>query len=237
MDEEALSEFYSQLKRMLDLVENPYADAISAEEMLENNDMIPHYYGGISNELMEQYAGICRLAYGTVYGLDAYGKICTGQKEKGFVVKPWNGQVENCFVPSLMLGISSKCKEEDAAKKFLSYFFSKEVQMLSSYAGFPVNLAALEDESFWDSQEETTAGSTMEFNGKTYDVMMTSSKIEKENIDWMIEHLSKAQTPVPYNYLITDEVRRQAVPYMNGEISLEEAVSAVSQKMNLYLTE
>ncbi|MGI6070660.1 MAG: ABC transporter substrate-binding protein [Blautia sp.] len=237
VDEEALSEFYTQLKRIFKTVKNPQAKNYSDEDMLADYDSMAHYYTSIGSDLLMQYGGFCRLAYGTLSSLDGYSQACAVMREKGSVIETWNGQAENCFVPNLMLGISSKCKEEDAAKKFVSYFLSKDAQAVTSYAGFPVNRAVLEGGSYWNYEGVSSSGTTMEIDGKTIDIILTTVEFKQEEIDWMVEHLSSAVTPAPYNYLIVDAVRSQAIAYLNDKVSLEEAVSAVSQKMNLYLTE
>lgn len=240
VDEEALGDFYTQIKRIYDLDENPYEGEHSEEEILNDSDDMAHYYTGISNDLLMQYGGVCRLAYGTLSSMETYENLCAAMKEKGTVLKGWNGQAENCFVPNLMLGISAKCKEEETAKKFLAYLLSKEAQMTSSYAGFPVNQAAIEEEKYWyrEGAGESSSGTSISMpDGQMIHVILDSVEIEKENADWLREQLKKVETPASYNYLIVDAVRRASIPYLKGETTLEEAVSSVSQKMNLYLTE
>lgn len=239
INEEALKEFYTRIKEMYDLDENPYADQYSEEDMIDT-DIMNHYYTGIGSDAMMLSGDIGKIAYGSVSGVSEYSELCSVLQEKDMVMKPWNGQVENCFVPNLMLGISSKCKEKEAAETFLSYCYSKDVQKLDSYAGFAVNRAVLDDMDYWKegAQEESSSGSSiMTPDGEVIQLMVTNIALEEEHIQPLREIIDQVKNPVPYNYLVTNAVEKEALSIASGQESIDEAVANVSQKLNLYLTE
>ena len=60
---------------------------------------------------------------------------------------------------------------------------------------------------------------------------------DEKNIQKVINLGEKLTKPVNYNRMIVDGVTKAGVRYLNGEITLEEAVKDAQAQVNLYLSE
>ena len=66
---------------------------------------------------------------------------------------------------------------------------------------------------------------------------LTISWPEKADFDALREKIESLDTPVLMDDVIKEAVIEQAVKYLKEECSVEEAVTALVQKVNLYLAE
>ena len=103
----------------------------------------------------------------------------------------------------------------------------------------PVVEAVYNGEDYWNQGEAgnvlVTGGSSNSENGQelVYSIKVPSADKVNE-----LKQLGKMlTTPVLDNTIITSAVCENGVRYLNGEISLDEAVNAVMQQVNLYLAE
>lgn len=238
VDREALTEFYTQLNRIYHVDENALEGQYSDEQMSET-EWLNHYFLDISSDLLMVSNGYAKIAYGSVFSYSTLEMLCGALENENLTFRSWNGQTENTYVPSLILGVSSKSQQQEAAKQLVSYFLSEEAQSIDSYAGFPVNASVVDSETYWSQNAEgRTSGMTMETaNGELVDVFLESRTPTKEQAEAFRTLLKAADTPVAYNYQITSVVRSEGVSYINGEETLEQAVENVGKRMDLYLAE
>ena len=59
----------------------------------------------------------------------------------------------------------------------------------------------------------------------------------QEEFEAFREKIDSLDTPVLTDTVIGDAVKEQAVKYLEGESTVEETVSSLTQKVNLYLAE
>jgi ABC-type glycerol-3-phosphate transport system substrate-binding protein len=143
------------------------------------------------------------------------------------------GPINGTFYPNGLVGINQKTKESELAKDFVSSLFAETMQSLDPWDGFPVNESAL---SNWIKPDSTRSVDTywtqnfvleeIPFQGFTEDNI--------RNVVTMVKSLTRpAYTDDSGITMIVEG----AVSYLKGEITLDQAVDEISQKVNLYQIE
>ncbi len=145
----------------------------------------------------------------------------------------------NVFVPCLVMGVSSQSAEQEGAKEFVRFLFSQSAQAENQSGGFPVNRAGMAEE-LGAAPTEAVSGTGFTYRKEdgtmvdvSYDVMGLSDE-EKENFLNIVESLD---TPALTDGVVEDLVTTQTAECLAGHLSVEDAVHAIEQKMNLYLQE
>lgn len=140
------------------------------------------------------------------------------------------------FVPNGMIGINKMTEQPELAKEFVSYLFCEEMQSLHLNDGFPVNEKALSswmntpeyDDSICSFKAQNSEGKEME---ATFGPITVE---EKQKAADMLKTLTR---PVYTDFIAMDMILTGAEEYLAGEKSLDEAVSQINEKVNLYLGE
>ncbi len=140
------------------------------------------------------------------------------------------------FVPNGLVGINKTTEESKLAKDFVSFLFSPIIQSIHLNDGLPTNDKALEN---WiqepDPGELWRSYGTQDVDGN--DIMIqivAATSEEKQRVGEEVRSLTK---PVYSDFVGMDMITSGAVEYLKGEKTLEQAVSDISQKVNLYLSE
>lgn len=179
-----------------------------------------------------------RLALGVINGMYTWSDLTSANRVTGKCqAEPAGLQQEQVFVPVSVVGVTSASKTPEEALEFVRYMLSQDGQLADTRNGFPVNRAALErrlqEPLFKDGElssysEDKRTGETMELT------CYWPTQEEQDLLAGWIEELSVCAD--------MDEVQRsvvleQAHQCVNGNISAEEAVNTIMQKINLYLAE
>ena len=143
------------------------------------------------------------------------------------------GSINNTFYPNGIVGINRQAKEPKLAEDFVSSLFAEPMQSIELWDGFPVNETVLNNWIKPDSTRSTVSYWTKEvvlkeipFQGLTEDNI--------QDVVTMVKSLTRpAYTDDNGCTMIVDG----AVSYLKGEITLEQAVDEISQKVNLYQSE
>lgn len=237
LKEEAISDYLYQVYRMYqparEIAEELMGDMqeeMIAQWMEENRTM------SLTSSLLLD--GTYQLGLGGIASSTDISDLYSTECEDNTITdRIWNGQEENCFIPVHSVGISSKAAEKDAAKKFVEFLFSQEGQRVGS-DGLPVNKAVYEDMDYWKKAETdeglwssayTDAAGEMTF----YDVRQAPDEV----IMRILESGKTLDKPSAVNEFILAAVTDSGKRYLKDEISLDEAVQAIMQEVNLYLSE
>lgn len=163
------------------------------------------------------------------------------------VIAPMNGQSSNVMIPYTITGISSVCKNPALAADFLTTLLSEDVQELM-WNGFSVNEQALRVQvsAQWGSvgspqQEGKGPGdpySSIGFSGANgemigYEIYLPTEAEAKE----MFDLLNRMDTVYFADPVIEDAILTVGVPYLQGSISLDEAVNDIETRISIYLAE
>lgn len=195
---------------------------------------------GIGGSALSVLGGNSQAEFGGLFSPSELSYVDSANKaDSSLGVKLWDGQSKNTFYPEQIIGISAKSANKEAAQKFLSFLFSEEGQKIGAEVGLPVNRTIYEDVTYWTqgtpgkviSVAGTGNNQTEEYT--KLEICLPSEKTVKEIIA-----LGKTLTvPSKDNAIIQNAVLDAGTRYINGELSLEEAVNAVTQEVNLYLSE
>lgn len=244
IDQEKLAEYVNGIKRI--------SDAYRAQASPEDLEKLTAYengeYGqwedmaayaeidGLSAGTMELLGGMSKMRIGALGGLISYAGILSVETEEGpATAELLSMQQENVFYPSGVLSILNTSDEQERAGEFVAHLLSGETQDGEGY-GFPVNRASFEklltekqfEEGAFGATSSNTDGDMIEL------VYEWPTEEEMDALRKMVDSLTTcADTERVKRETVTAEVRR----CMSGEITADEAVNSIMQKLNLYLAE
>lgn len=148
------------------------------------------------------------------------------------------GQCGGVFCPQMLLSVSTASNQTDAAFAFLDYFLLAQTQ--SGYDGFPVNKEAF-DVIFTPKEGYVAAdggysylsvggadGVTMQYTG----YWPTDAEVAA-----LKEQFGSLQTAYIPDSMLEDVVFEQGAAYMQGQQSLELALSEIEKKIAIYMAE
>lgn len=238
LDEAKIREFLTKLK-------NAYGEYDSSLEDVSAGMSVTSE--GAGTELMKEIylsQGNFDLAFGRIntnFGLCKdmdYGmQQAVNKKLKDGVIDLMPGQADHVFVPTMVLGISSKSAQPELAEEFVKYLFSQDAQKISQSGGFPV-----EKESFRsviDGHEYEGQGNLVSVGGNDMDEILdyAMEPTPEEEIAKMTGLVESLKTPSLQDDVIKEAVVEQGEKVLKGELSPEEGAAAIMQKVNIYLAE
>lgn len=230
LDEEYSEEDYEDLYSVYDLKYylNPsiYADSF----LLESNSL---------------------LGLGGLAGTYDYGSMVTllnASPEIGYKVLT-RGE-ENIFIPSNLVGINAKGKNKEQAKEILTTLIKNNSSEMYSDGGFSINKNSFENAFSIEKMKEEgyelefdeatnhyiqgTSGWSDEFgNSKEINILYPND----EDVNKLKGEIESLNTATTVNTILLTEVAKQFASYVQGEISLEEAINTVVDNLDLYLSE
>ena len=187
----------------------------------------------ILTERMKLYPGVLldMMTFSTV--------ISAEEKVGGFDNRLFGIDGTGTFYPICTVGILNTAREPEEARSFVRFLLSKEGELANGYDGFPVNKAALEEKIYTNPYEGSDVVSTYSTEntetGEREELEVVWPK--KEQLDWLMQSAerleARAENEEVQERVVVGETRR----CMRGEISVEEAVNSILQKLNLYLAE
>ena len=181
-----------------------------------------------------------------LYGGGDYGLIrAVSKKLEGGDFGMMPGQAQNVFVPSMVLGVSSKSMQPEVAEAFVGYLLSADAQKLSMNRGFPVDRDAfrgvIDGHEYEPKEGQETAGVMMSVAGDSEDVseaisyeMVPSTEEEIKKLTDLAESL---EMPALMDDVIKEAVVEQGEKVLKGELEPQAAADAIMQKVNIYLAE
>lgn len=234
IDTEKMTEFISSAKQLFEL--NHY-----------DEDRKESYFstGGIEGYDMTTYSGSmdfiakrCKFSHSNIASAEALAQICSVNELENMAYKLMPAGEQRIFVPKIVAGINSKSNQKDGAKEFVSFLLSEKAQKTNQGIGLPVNRAAF-GENLEDAQSMESYFSTSMVNEdgiiEEYALDVKQPPLEeRERFTQLVESLD---TPCLTDAVMQELVTEQAGMCLKGEVSVEEAVSTIEQKMNLYLAE
>lgn len=238
LDESAISEYLTQANRIYqttrEIVEEYWQQEGQEYSFLDGMNI------SISGSALSLLERSSLLALGGMYSSSDLSMLYSVEKQEPAITdKIWNGQEENCFIPVQTIGISSKASEKEAAEKFVEFLFSQEGQRIGSEYGLPVNRSVYEDVSAWKKKESDEGlGSYSSSNVETGEMVILQTYQAPDDVIAHAQELGKTlEKPSIVNEFILSAVADSGSGYLKGELSLDEAVKAILQEVNLYLSE
>lgn len=144
-----------------------------------------------------------------------------------------NSESGKKFIPKWIFGITASSEKKEAAKAFLSYFLSSEnmdqydwtlsVNKTSFRKTLPIS--------------ETKEQMTVMYPEQDSAEGIRIQKLNAEEAEEFVNFLSEADTKIAVEQALFEEILTQAEHYVYGEESLESAVNAIVEKVEIYQAE
>ncbi|MBO5057387.1 MAG: extracellular solute-binding protein [Lachnospiraceae bacterium] len=250
LNREAVAEFLTCCKRIYDA----QMDGLS-EEAIESYENLNQFYMadyGVTYEDSDYFrSGIdemnymmegAGLAVGTLSYAYAYSEVTSVPRVKGFEdneIILMNGQTEHVFWADSLAGINAASKNVSRAKELLSVLLGKENGVLGG--NFSVNKAAFEenllpDMNFYISEDEPYSYLTIG-NSEGIEVTLEVYWMNAQQTEVLRQWVNAANIPYVPDSMLEEAVYGEGAKYMQGERSLEEAISNIEKKVSLYMAE
>ena len=235
LDEAQVKNFYTQLKRIYDT--GNYTD-----ETIENVSYTvgaagAAYLADISMSSFELLYGKMKANMGILKDISGFNQVMAVNEKMNLESDLFRLAGKNVYCPETVLGISSKSSQTEEAEEFVRYVLGKEVQTFNQGGGFPVNVKAYEESVVDTSGGDITMSSVANDIGTGEMVTLEVYWASQEELAALREKIESLDTPSLTDSVIGDAVKEQAVKCLDGECTVDEAVSSLVQKVNLYMAE
>ncbi|MCM1283003.1 MAG: extracellular solute-binding protein [Muribaculaceae bacterium] len=232
MDAQALRDSLEALKTLYELdgyTENErYSYGAVYSDSIYQNQII---FGTLNSGASDRLTGRARMGIGTLCGVsrvrDLYGVESVAPGSFGLL---YAGE-QRVFGGAVCLGVAESAKENETACAFVRSALSAEGQrLMTNY--FPVNRTAYESEC--DVDQAYSIGGSDE-NGVMfgYEVVPLNEE-QKKSLTGMLESLN---TPMWSDRVVEELFISEGRRYLQGEQSLEDAVAAITRKVQLRVSE
>ena len=244
LDEKKVKDFFQQVNRIYQAGQNAGSAILDgtyeeAEKMERFYDKKRREDSSIRSYLMVLADGHTLFSYGYLFSLEELFLLTTIEKQNPDIShRLLNGQSENCFSPEMIMGISAKAREKEAAELFVSFLFSEEQQKNNKEAGFPVRKSVYDSEEYWEFGQEGNIeyGFSTSYNGEIQNMITVVHSADDQIKE--IQKLGKTLTmPSGGSRIIQDSVLEAGKRYLYGETDLEQAVEQAVSQVKLYLAE
>lgn len=232
IDAAALKESLAAVKKLYDM--DGYAEDERISYYISFDSSMYHgqsVYGTLTGGSINRLMGNSQVSIGTLCGVDSvrelygiessragnFGLLCPGEQQ--------------IFVPFVCLGLAEAAKDTEIAQDFIRAALSADGQRQMT-THFSVNRKAHEKEC---QNDKTYSISTSGPDGQQvgYEV----KPLEETQIQSLTAMLERLNTPMWSDRVVQDLVISEGKKYLLGEQSLEDTVSAVTQKVQLYVSE
>ena len=137
------------------------------------------------------------------------------------------------FIPKWIFGVTASSEKKEAAKAFLSYFLSSENMDQYDWT-LSVNKTSFRKTL---PTSETKEQMTMMYPEQDSAEGIRIQKLNADEAEEFVNFLSGADTKIEVEQMLFEEILTQAEHYVYEEESLESAVNAIVEKIEIYQAE
>lgn len=236
LDETKMQEWMVQAKRIWDVGAkyDEEGDSLEYQNLRMTNLIGTIQVGGTG-----MIAGANKIAFGTFTNADDLVGMRGTQAQTHTSYGLLNGDKTKSYVPYLLAGVNSTSSRMEEAENFVKVLLGREWNSMSG-DGFPVNKAAFDainEEKKTAYEEGTTGGIMLSGSDGNNTFTIDYKNLTDEDIAEMTEMLESLDTPVNTDRVLRNLILEQGEKYLHGEQSIEDTMTAIRQKVNLYLAE
>ena len=248
LDLEGIGEYLEQCKRIYAAQMDGLDDDI-ARQYAERSEYLAAYEGidvdrmnwEIAADVFSYIGGTQYILTGWVDATYSYEEMLSLDKAEGFEdsrVISMEGQCSDVFLPQTLLGINAMSGHVDAAKGFMDVFLSAQAQ--SEYYGLPLNREAFDmqftpNEDYLGENGEYGYLSVSTADGLSIDY--TVYWPEDEQIAAFKSQLASVNTAYIPDSVLEGAVFESGSAYMQGSLSLQEALDEIEKAVAIYMAE
>lgn len=232
IDAEALKESLEAAKTLYDL------DGFKEEERVPyrsvNSDVLYQgqiYYGTLTAGSTSRVMGAAQASIGTLCGVDNIRDLYGMESSKAGHFGLLSSGEQKVFGSFICLGLAESAKDSEMAQDFIRSSLSSEGQSQMTRL-FSINKKAYENEC--NDQKSYSIGGSDE-NGDMFGYEV--KPLTEEQIQSLTAMLESLNTPMWDDRVVQELVIDEGKKYLQNEQSLEDAVSAITQKVQLYVSE
>lgn len=245
INQEKLAEFVNGVKNAYD----NFVNSASEETKAQLEQYTEGYYASFGNlpnanqdgmvyGLLNLCSGESRLKLGSIGDIMTYVGLTSVNEVNGACqIKPLAMQLSDVFLPSCILSVLSTSGEQERAFEFVEYMLSAEGQEQNSWLGFPVNQEAFDTLLSTNQFEDGDGYSVGSSDGGENYIELTYVWPTQEEIDALRQTVESLTTCANMESVQKETVVEEMRRCLAGEISTDEAVNSIMQKLNLYLAE
>lgn len=232
VDQEALSTFLEEAKILFDAseidLELPYYQEVPPfQEMI---GAYPNYSGdvGVTMAFQKDILSVDTMDMG-----QTLAQLKSVSANSPVFYDYLNSENGKQFIPKWIFGVTESSEKKEAAKAFLSYFLSSEnmdqydwtlsVNKTSFRKTLPIS--------------ETKEQMTMMYQEQDSAEGIRIQKLNADEAEEFVNFLSGADTKIEVEQMLFEEILTQAEHYVYEEESLESAVNAIVEKIEIYQAE
>lgn len=245
INQEKLAGFVTGVRRVSDAYQENASEKAKEELSMyaDGWEYMEEYNAGLADDIamgiMDLAAGEIKVKLGVLNDIIDYSGLVSVNGLNGACQETLlSAQQENVFVPFCTLGVLNTAKNQEIACDFVRYMLSEEGLSQNQGWGFPVNTKAFETEIYTDQFGEggSYVVSSSGSDGNDY-MELTYVWPTKEESDALYEMAKQADTCADTERVKHDVIMEEVNRCISGETSVDEAVNAIMQKLNLYLAE
>ncbi len=191
------------------------------------------------------------LLAGNLTGMETLQTLFMIANELDFDYKIFDGMDQNIYMPLQVLAVNSQTEYMEAAKEFIAFSLSTEVQVQSSWMeGFPVSITAYDQlyeravkgpvdytESELAELSEEVVYDREQDDGSLKTYMFQAYYGTVEDYEDIKELLASLDTAMMGDGIVIDAILSETNKCLMGEVSVDEAAENIMRKINIYLAE
>jgi ABC-type glycerol-3-phosphate transport system substrate-binding protein len=241
VDESKLKEYLTYAKAIYESeLEDLSEDVISTEkeylkEVSERLNGQMNRLFSMSPQLSRKMFGDQKIAIGYIDGIYDYQMLLAAlNQDSSMSYQRLDMQSECNFVPNGIVGVNTASKDMETTLDFYKSLYTKSLQEADVDEGFPVNKSVFQNLAKGKNITESDIGSS-DRNGKEISYSLTIPT--DEEMKRLADIAKTLSTPSLMDSTILDTVETYGEKVLSGEISIDDGVKAILQKVNLYLQE
>ena len=245
LEEEAVRDFLTQAKRIFDNEMSGISDS-EKEEFLSSVRSSGDSTGSAADTALDISWSIMnfltrqqeQLAIGTTrqVSLDFTNVISVPRVKTEVVYKPVSLQASDVFQAQSIAGVSARAAEPEMAREFVQKLLSYDVMSMQQDP-YPVNVASFERLFYTEMEGDEAFGSVgiskEDGSISTLDLYWPNEE-EQKGLEQIVRSLKTAYLP---DSRIEQAVIEAGVAVLEGQLSVDEGVAQIKQKVQLYLSE
>ncbi len=239
-DREALTEFLTESAHIYEAEQSGITEAqkqAHEEERVNYADM-DSLYTDTSYTAFNYYADMQALSLGKISAIQLnfsnVTSVMDADNETDYGL--WKAGANNVFIPSAIMSVNAKTKETQLAVDFIKEVFAKDTQSIDLSDGFPVNKEGLtEMQKNPNGDEEFGTIGMIDETGKEVDLSIRWPSAEQ--LQRLEDIMISLDTPNTIDVMLLTTVEECTPKVWQGDMSVEEAVNEIVNKMQIRMSE
>ena len=230
VDQEKIRQFLKTAKALYDA--DSYAEKDRITDKIANGFAEGSLLGMGTSAAMSRLMGGGQIAIGSLTSINDVRQLYGMESSYKGTFTLFDAGEHKSFVPFLSLGLAQKSADNKNARAFIeTALLAKGQNQMTE--GFSINRTALDTEC--KNSQESQMGSSS--SDGSYEINYEVKKISEKQQEDLTKMLESLDTPTWNDRVVRDLVLSEGQKYLQGKQSLEDTLSAIMKKVQLYEAE